>query len=399
MKNVNNRVVAIDYFRGICILVVLLSHSYLFSMPFAYLSGLGKLWTSAAEMFFLLSGITFGIVRGPKVLSDFKAVLKKSAKRAFFLYGLSILMVLYALVVGLFLASHGRQAYIAEGFPSGDGKSLLINLLTLHTALGWADFLMYYSIILLAAPFALYLLKTRLWAVLPLVSAAVFVLHPSGSHYGFFAIWQVYFFIGLTLTRFRPQIIAGFYGLPEVMKKSLRRVIYTAAVSALSLGILLGFNLFPLVNRLTAAGWLPGKAEGAYRHLLTHQSSLDNLFLHGRAGTLRPIVALVVLAAAYLFYQQHKDWLLRKTGALINQFGRETLWVYTGQAVLLPWMAALPFRYGNLPVDLAMTSLFFYSMWLVARRKLVAAQARAYISTLRFSYNQAKYGYLQKFSE
>jgi hypothetical protein len=160
-----------------------------------------------------------------------------------------------------------------------------------------------------------------------------------------------------------------------------------------------GFNLFPLVNRLTAAGWLPGKAEGAYRHLLTHQSSLDNLFLHGRAGTLRPIVALVVLAAAYLFYQQHKDWLLRKTGALINQFGRETLWVYTGQAVLLPWMAVLPFRYGNLAVDLAMTSLFFYSMWLVARRKLVAAQARAYISTLRFSYNQAKYGYLQKFSE
>src|SRR4051812_29936590 len=63
MKKKKDRVVALDYFRGICILIILLSHSAQFSYPIAYLSGMGLLWTSAAEMFFLLSGITLGVVR------------------------------------------------------------------------------------------------------------------------------------------------------------------------------------------------------------------------------------------------------------------------------------------------------------------------------------------------
>src|SRR5690348_10363022 len=107
MKNPKQRVVAIDYFRGICILVVVLNHSMVFSMPFAYLSGASMLWTSAAEVFLLLSGLTLGIVRGPKIKEDFWQLFKKMWQRAGGIYLLNILVVALSLLMAESLISYG----------------------------------------------------------------------------------------------------------------------------------------------------------------------------------------------------------------------------------------------------------------------------------------------------
>src|SRR4051812_35503169 len=97
MKQQKQRVIAIDYFRGIFILMILLTHSMIFSMPFAYLGGAARLWTGPAEMFMLLSGITYAVVRGDQITTAFKQIVIKTWKRAARFYALSFILVVLSL--------------------------------------------------------------------------------------------------------------------------------------------------------------------------------------------------------------------------------------------------------------------------------------------------------------
>ena len=398
MKHTKDRVIALDYFRGLCILIVLLSHSYMFSMPFSYLSGLGRLWTSAAEMFFLLSGITFGIVRGPKIISDFKTVLGKSWRRAGGIYLLHIGLVCYAIVLGLFCLSHNLTYYGAHSLPAGSGMALFASIATFNFTLGWADFLMYYSVFLLIAPFALYALRTRVWFLVPLTAVFIYSMSTFLPH-GNFAQWQLYFFAGLTLARFRQPITSTIYSLPALSYKFFYRAVATTALAVIFISTLLAFPLSPYVNKLVIGGWLPAKFSAAYIHLLNHQHSLDNWLQNGRAGPLRPAATLIILLAAYLFYQKHKDFLLKYSGRVVNKLGSGTLYIYIAQAVVIPIIVALPIRYGGLAINFLVTSLFFYAMWLVTQRQAIRTALAFYLEELRQSYNQAKYSYLQRYED
>ena len=83
MKQPKERVIAIDYFRGICILMVLLDHSALFSWPYYYLAGGGVLWTTAAEIFLLLAAVLFVLQAAPYLISCHrrKRTLARSLRR------------------------------------------------------------------------------------------------------------------------------------------------------------------------------------------------------------------------------------------------------------------------------------------------------------------------------
>src|SRR5262249_23688398 len=107
MKQAKQRVIALDYFRGLFILAPVLNHAMLFSMPFAYLVGAGRLWTSAAELLIMLSGLTFGIVRSDKIKSDFVSVYKKTLRRAGQIYFMNILVVVLSLALALMVTSRG----------------------------------------------------------------------------------------------------------------------------------------------------------------------------------------------------------------------------------------------------------------------------------------------------
>jgi hypothetical protein len=394
MKQTKDRFIAIDYFRGICILIVLLSHSALFSMPLAYASGLGRLWVSAAEIFFMLSGITFGIIRGPQLITDFRGVLRKTIKRAAIIYALNFLLILYAVVVGYFAVTHSLTYYGTNSLPTQSGLPLLWQILLLRSPLGWADFLMYFSVLLIVAPFAYRLLRSRFWLAVPGLSLIIFLLHSTIPGYGYFAVWQAYFVMGLTVARFRLPITGLYYRLSRILKKTIYVTASAAAALIIVASSLLSFNLYPTVNTLADEGWLPRKVLGAYTHLLKHSKDLNYWFEGARTGTLRLLAALIIFGAFYLFYQKHKDFLLKKTGKVVNQFGSETLTVYVAQAIVLPLLAMLPLKFGGLLINLVVTSVFFYLMWLAVQRRRVAGRLRSYIGELKSSYNQAKYAYL-----
>src|SRR3954469_20498957 len=114
MKNANQRVIAIDYFRGLCMIAVILTHAAVFTHPFNYLVGAGRLWTGAAEMFFLLSGITLWIVRGDKLVNNFKNILFRSWERAASIYAISVFIAITSLSIAVLLTARNLPVNMPE---------------------------------------------------------------------------------------------------------------------------------------------------------------------------------------------------------------------------------------------------------------------------------------------
>jgi hypothetical protein len=308
-------------------------------------------------------------VRGSAILTDFKSVLLKSWKRAGKIYLLHIIMVLYAIMLGLWVVSHSLVFYSTNALPDISGWPLLWQIVKLSYPLGWADFLMYFAVYMFFAPFLLYAIRSRFW--LPTLLGSLFLFIMSSSlHYGNFYMWQLYFVIGLILARFRIQLISRFYRLPRLAVNGIFKASVTATALVLAVSIPLGFNLFPFVNNLAVHGWLPAKASAAYQHLLNYQPKLYEYVDFLRHGALRPAVSLLFLITAYMFYQRHKDFLLNKTGKFVNSIGSDTLAVYVAQALLIPIIAAAPLP-RDFIVNLALTSLLLSLMWLVVKRKPV----------------------------
>jgi len=403
MKNAKQRVVAIDYFRGACILLVLINHSFVFSRPYAYLAGAGGLWVSAAEMFFLLSGITFAIVRGSQIKDDFEWVFRKTMRRVGIIYLTYIISVALSVTLSLYLTNHNLFNNIPGQPPLYMSPwSLLTGILTFKYTAGWCDFLMYYTVFLAAAPFVYRALLSRLAALVPIFSLALFGLYSQGvlhqGAYSSFALWQVYFVLGLTFIRFRPAMYTLIVTLPAKVQRAVSSGIVWGAGLIMALSYVLEHSIYPTVGRLASEGWLPVKLQAAYLHLLSYRVALDQYLLDNRAGILRPLIAVLVAAAASILYKRHEKFLLAVTGKVMNSFGRDTLWIFLAHAFVVPILAALP-----LPrtwfINTLLTVSLITSMSILTQRQVIYKSARAYWQELKFSYSASKNSYLQSFDE
>jgi hypothetical protein len=403
MKQVKQRVIAIDYFRGFCLFLVLVNHSVLFSMPFALWTGAGGLWTSAAEMVLLLSGITYGIVRGSEIKNQFKTILRKTWRRAAIIYSVNILVVFLSLIFALFLTSHGLTNDVNGVISNSKSFGLIMDVLTLRYYIGWADFLMYFSVFLTVAPFLLYILKTRFWPIAPVFSVTLFTAHYlnalPGDVYSNFAIWQVYFVLGLVIGRFRQELLSSVDSLSHRTARVISLSILTLAALILSLSYLVEHSIYPTISRLANDGWLPVKIQAAYIHLLNMRPSMDRFLLDGRAGLLRPAVTLLVASAAYILYRRYGSFILDKSGRFFIGLGRDSLVVFSAQALAIPLIAALPVAHGSLVNNLALTCLLVVTMRLVSLRSELSLRLKDYALGLKTSYSEAKYSYLQQYDD
>jgi hypothetical protein len=399
MKQAKQRIIALDYFRGLFILMVVINHSWVFSMPFTYLTGAGAMWTSAAELFFLLSGATMVIVRGNTIKNRFMPTAKRIWRRAGIVYLFHILLVSLSLELLYLLPSSNTAIGLA---PSAQGFNLFWQILTFQYAIGGASFLMYYAVFLALAPFALYLIKSRLWPLLLGASISLFVLAaksiiPAGT-ISWFCIWQIYFVLGMALALIREPVTNWFRSLPERRREAAFSSVMAITAISLAVNVLMAFHIYPFVNSLTNQGWLPEKLRGAYYHLLKHGAIFDQLFGSGRLGLLRPLAAILFLAAFCLIYVRYQSAILRKSGRFIITLGKETLWIFAAQAIVIPVMAALPVP-RNIAMNFIMTLSLVFIMWAVTQRRTAIQRSRNYVYDLKLSYTQAKTNYLSQVEE
>src|SRR5581483_7644873 len=98
------RILALDLIRGYFLLVIAINHIELYPNGYDLFTGKGRLFVSAAEGFFFMSGLLIGMVYRRRLQLGMKFVFKKMWKRALQLYVGSVVTTL--LFVGWAVASN-----------------------------------------------------------------------------------------------------------------------------------------------------------------------------------------------------------------------------------------------------------------------------------------------------
>jgi hypothetical protein len=303
----SKRILALDLLRGYFLCVIIIDHLFRIPNIFEVFTGRGQLWVSAAEGFFIISGLLIGNLYGPRVLTDFISVLQKTWKRAARLWFYSVTLTLLFTIWG----SQLPAGLIKSGlWPGGSLTKLLTDTLTFRYVYGWTDFLPYYAVFMLVAPFALYLAKKT--HVLVLVAFSLTVWYFRGSN--FYLAWQSLFILGLVI----------------------------------------GLNLSKFESTVT-------KFSSAFTTIFVITAGLSVYFVFVRhiafsvfdKDTLEPgrlLLSLIWFAAAFSFFR------LRSGFSLLNLFGQNSLFVYILHALILfPLNLLFPYS-GNFIINSAINT-------------------------------------------
>ena len=105
------RIVSLDLMRGWFLVIIILDHLTYFPNGLTFLTGDSRLAVSAAEGFFIISGLVLGIVRGAKLRRQpLAAATRLLWKRAGTLYLTSIIVTMLSLLISWFFIDNKGAA-------------------------------------------------------------------------------------------------------------------------------------------------------------------------------------------------------------------------------------------------------------------------------------------------
>ena len=324
VSKIINRIETLDLLRGYFLFIIILNHLYFYPSGYEFITGKSALFASAAEGFFLISGIVLGLVRGAKLKDKpFASVSKLLLKRAWQLYLTYVVLVIFFTLVGwLVMDNPGIKPGVF--LPIGDIGAMLWGAVTLQYPYGWADYLRLYAIFITFAPLALWLLRKRLWYVVALISIGVWLLYPSDPQPSAWFYqplsWQLIFFSGFIIGFHWPQIIKWWSGLSNrVRRLTVGTVVPLAALT------LIGSAL------LSFGGGLPGIGES----LASAHDGIGYLFDKDRLPPARLLLFALWFVALFWTFNRFKNPIKKCAGWLLLPFGENSLYTYTIHAFVI----------------------------------------------------------------
>ncbi|MEO8277622.1 MAG: OpgC domain-containing protein [Thermoanaerobaculia bacterium] len=336
----------LDLLRGLCLLKMFLTHLWPQPVDLQPLFG----FVSAAEGFFLISGVTTGIVyRSRAAKLGIQAATSALLRRSVRLYLLNL-----ALIFIFFAAETTHILPYSQLRPAGFSP---FDLLSFNQPY-FLQVLPRYALYLAFAPLVLVALR-RGWTVLLLAISLLFwaavqifgrgLALPFVEHgpYGFLVLaWQLPFFGGMIAGFHRERLGEGWRAL-----SSFSRLVLPALL----------FSGFVILGLAHFNGLLDRGGEGMAR-------------LFGREQLAPGRLIDLLCAAAFLFALTDRFLipLRRFAGWLLLPFGRHALYIFLAHIatyglclILGPW---LPFRLDGHPVRLAIADLLHFSLlWALAR--------------------------------
>ena len=197
------RIDEIDFFRGLCIVIMVMVHADYF-LPFPLKQIVQLILDAAAEGFVLISGITISFIFFPKMEEHFFAISKKIIIRAF-----QILGIHYFMMVTIDLPKSLAIDHINLSLTS-----YLLDMLLLHRLPFLLDILPLFFFLMLSAPLTAYLFFKVNKCAPAFISLALFsfglydpYLFSKGHHASFpFIQWQIYFIMGIYIGQYRTQL-------------------------------------------------------------------------------------------------------------------------------------------------------------------------------------------------
>lgn len=322
------RIIALDLLRGYFLVSIILNHLQWYPNAFDWVALRGSLLVSAAEGFFMISGMLLGIVRGRKLIDQpLKVSTLLVLKRGLTLYAAAvILMLLFTFVGWFFLGNPGLK----PGIRPMDQPiyEILLGAVGLQYLYGWADFLRLYAIFLIMTPIALWLLRKGKWYIVALGSCALWALFPvahaiSGKSYELLMplSWQLIFFAGLIIGFHWPDLQAWWQRQSQKLRKSI--AVPVLALAAVTLCI----NAAVVI--LIALGLVPESVRVFYDTQLATTFNKDELTI--------PRILLFGLwfTLGLSLFMRYEKKIAQWFGWILLPFGTNSLYVYILHAVLL----------------------------------------------------------------
>lgn len=317
-QTASRRIIAFDVLRGLMLAIMLVDHIELYPSLFDMFTGRGRLFVSAAEGFFFLSGLLVGMVYKRRIALGMKFIFKKMWIRSAELYVLAAITTLgYA-----FWAVTAGKASIKYGLPNPvDWGNIIHETLLLRYGFGWADFLMRFSILMFFAPFGFYLLKRGWWKVLLMITAGVWFFRDQN----FTMAWQLLFMSGMVVGYYWSEITTKVKALPRSTQRLLYRSVMTASAVTFSLSYASVYLLSYINERPESVSW-------SVRTFVGHVNVVnEQIWIYAEKWTLGPLrIVLFALwfTALFLLVNKHYPVINRATRGVFEILGRNSLFVY-----------------------------------------------------------------------
>lgn len=365
-KQVSERLIVFDLLRGYFILVVIIDHLERWPGIFDWLTGQAKLWTSAAEGFFIVSGIMIGLVRGYKGLSTpFAAITRKLLRRGFQLY-------LWAILTSLFFTAYGilwftyfpdtqRIPYALFPFPTDNAWELVARTFTLEYSHGFTGFLKYYAVFIFLAPAVIWLLRKGLWWLVLTASFAVWLYGLDKDSW--WLSWQLLFLGGAVVGFYATRVRDWWRQRSRLFRRTVSLSVYSGSLVTVVLSVFFTFG-WNLVQQ-------PDNPIMSFDQYVQAKAVIDPYFHIVTLQPLRLVVTLLWFTALLLLFSRFQDWLVRWLGWLLVTFGQNSLYVYILHGVFAYTLDfILPTReYFVLNVTLIIGTVM--ALWYMTKKRLL----------------------------
>ena len=317
-KKINReRILALDLLRGAFLLEIISFHIIWSPSLFIFIGGGSRLPASAAEGFFVISGLLVGYLYGPKVLKETRKVFKKIWKRALLLYALTVFFTF--LYTAWAILEPDSNKYTTMWM--GDFPTFLRKTLTLRYTFGWADFLARYAVFMLAAPFAVWLIaKGKAWIV-AIGSIVIWILFRHTDIFLPYSAWQIIFMFSIILGYYLPHIESWFRSLSKIHRSIITGIICsTALVTYIA-------SMFSLV--IIPILYPDNQIIAAFNGQLMSHFDKDHL------DPARITIGMLWFTALYMAFRRYEKVISRYTLGILEVFGRQSLLVYCTHAFIL----------------------------------------------------------------
>ncbi len=361
----------IDLLRGLAVLAMVVDHLAGPSRLYVITGG-NRFYTSAAEGFIFLSGLTVGLVyRRIAERQGLPTAIRRLVERAWTLYVLAIALTLVMLPV-----SEVLKLPWAFGVEESSPLQVVWAIISLHQTYYLVDVLTLYVLLMLAAPLALFLLcEGRTWIVLlgSWLIWAGFQVFPqqsdlpwpiAGNNLFYLSAWQALFFTAMVLGYHRQRV-------GEAIPRSWH--------PALLLGTAVSFAAL-IVMYLSQQSVLQVVQSALTSHAPTQAASFsvadleDALFAKGDVRPGRVFTSIIVFG--FLFALTTDFWtpIHRALGWLLLPLGQNALYAYSSHVVLALALGILSTRIDvsdNPSISGAIQATSIGLIWLAIRLRVL----------------------------
>lgn len=360
-----SRLLTFDLLRGYFLLSIILNHLYWYPNGLDWVASRGELFVTAAEGFFLISGIILGIVRGSKLADKpFRLAAGLLLKRGVQLYITSIVLMLIFTILGwwFFMDNPGLKSGIR---PINEPFwNVLAGAMSFQYIYGWADYLRLYSLFILISPVALWLLRRGKWYIVIASSILLWMLFPAAgtSPYPDELLmpiaWQVIFFSGFTIGFHWNDITRWWSSRSQKLRQTVMAIIVSTAAVTITANIVIYFGSGEL-----------GTVSNQFSSLF---AVIDPYFKKESLPLARLILFAIWFIAGFWLFKRFEPFIVRYTGWILIPFGTNSLYVYTIHAFVIFFAHLIMLHASpNILINTIGTISVVAIIWLCVRYKVL----------------------------